>query len=118
MLPDDHGVGVEIGDVGSAEPLRVLLQYHPAEVRVEDALVYGVRVPLRVCVPVVRAVQACPPACGTLDGAPGGEGQGDAEGEGCCVGSVGPEAVVAFWLRWVRRGDVRGGYGGGGTDLL
>lgn len=87
--------------------------------RVEDPLVYGVGVSFRVCVPVVRAVQTCPPARGALDGAPGGEGQGDAERESCCVGSVGPEAVVSCLIWWVRREDA--GWGlrcGDGTDLL
>lgn len=80
--------------------------------RVKDPLVYGVGVSFRVCVPVVRAVQACPPARRALNGAPGREGQDDAEREGCCVGSVGPEAVVACLIPEVRRmseGDMREG---------
>ena len=38
VLPDDNRVLVEVGDVGTASTLRVLLEDHPAEVRVEQTL--------------------------------------------------------------------------------
>lgn len=38
VLPDDDWVFIEIRDVGSANPLRVLLHQHPTEVGVQQAL--------------------------------------------------------------------------------
>jgi len=38
VLPDDNGVVVEVGDVGTANSLGVLLHDHPTEMRVEKTL--------------------------------------------------------------------------------
>eukprot|EP00187_Rhodella_violacea_P018474 CAMPEP_0184734054 /NCGR_PEP_ID=MMETSP0314-20130426/59356_1 /TAXON_ID=38298 /ORGANISM="Rhodella maculata, Strain CCMP 736" /LENGTH=444 /DNA_ID=CAMNT_0027200953 /DNA_START=196 /DNA_END=1528 /DNA_ORIENTATION=- len=87
--------GVEVGDVDAAGAVLVLLENHPPEVRIPEALVDGVRVLLGVDIAVVRAVVAGPPTGGALErgGAPRGEDELD--GERRVKGAVGPEAVVS-----------------------
>lgn len=62
VLPDNDGVLVEIGDVGTAGVLRVLLENHPAKVGVEKTLADGVWVLLSIGVTVVSTVLHGPPA--------------------------------------------------------
>lgn len=56
VLPDDDGVLVEVGDVGSADSLGVLLHDHPANVAVHEALPHRVGVLDGVGVSVVGTV--------------------------------------------------------------
>jgi hypothetical protein len=56
VLPDNNGVLVEIGDIGSALSLRVLLQDHPSHVRVHETLADRVRVLVGVGITVVNTV--------------------------------------------------------------
>lgn len=67
MLPDDDGIFVEIGDVGTPDAFGVLLHDHPADVGIEETFADGVRVLVGVCVTVVSAVVASPPSDGSLD---------------------------------------------------
>ena len=94
MLPDNDGVLVEIGDVGAAGALGVLLEDHPSEMGVEEALVDGVGVLLGVGVAVVGAVLPGPPSNGSLYGTSTDGGEVDLERGGGLVGSVSPETVV------------------------
>lgn len=96
VLPDDDGVLVEVGDVGAAGALGVLLHDHPAEVGVEEALADRVGVLFGVGVAVVSAVAARPPADGALDGTSAHGGKVDFEGEGGLVRGVSPETVVSW----------------------
>jgi hypothetical protein len=56
VLPDNNGVLVEIGDIGSALALRVLLQDHPSHVRVHKTLADRVRVLVGIGITVVNTV--------------------------------------------------------------
>lgn len=56
VLPDNDGVIVQIGDIGSANSLRVLLHDHPANVRIQETLSDGVGILLRVGITVVSTV--------------------------------------------------------------
>ena len=94
VLPDNNGVIVEIGDVGAANSLGVLLHEHPAEVGVEQTLPDTVGVLVGVGVAVVSAVVAGPPSDGTLDGATPDGSQEDLERDRRGVGSVSPQTVV------------------------
>jgi len=67
VLPDDHRVFVEIGDVGTANSLWVLLHQHPTEVGVEEAFADGVWVFVGVGVSMMGAVVTSPPTDRTLD---------------------------------------------------
>lgn len=67
VLPDNDGVLVEIGDVGAADALGVLLHDHPAEMAVEQAFADAVGVLVGVGVAVVSAVVTAPPADRALD---------------------------------------------------
>lgn len=62
VLPDHHGVVVEVRDVGSADTLGVLLHEHPTEVRVEETLADGIGVLVGVGVSVVSTVVSRPPS--------------------------------------------------------
>jgi hypothetical protein len=82
VLEDDDGVIVQVGDVGAADALRILLHDHPAKVGVEEALADRVGVLVGVGIPVVRAVVPGPPADGALDGAAAHGREEDLEGGG------------------------------------
>ncbi|KAI6759232.1 hypothetical protein HG530_009912 [Fusarium avenaceum] len=56
VLPDNNGVLVEIGDIGSALALRVLLQDHPSHVRVHETFADRVRVLVGIGITVVNTV--------------------------------------------------------------
>lgn len=56
VLPDNDAVLVEVANVAAADALGVLLEQHPAHVRVQETLADGVGVLVGVCVSVVRAV--------------------------------------------------------------
>jgi hypothetical protein len=56
VLPDDNGILVEIGNVGSALLLGVLLENHPSHVGVHETLADGVGVLLGIGVSVVNSV--------------------------------------------------------------
>lgn len=56
VLPDNDGVLVEVGDVGSADALGILLHDHPSDVAVQQTLPDGVGVLLCVGVAVVGTV--------------------------------------------------------------
>ena len=67
VLPDDHWILVEIGDVCTTNPLGVLLHDHPAEVRVEETFTDRVGVLVGVGVAMMGAVITSPPADTALD---------------------------------------------------
>ena len=62
VLPDDDLVIIEIGDVGAANALRVLLHDHPANVGVEKSLPDAIRILVGVGVAVMGSVIARPPS--------------------------------------------------------
>lgn len=95
VLPDDDGVLVEVGDVGTAGALGVLLHDHPAEVRVEETLADRVGILFGVGIAVVSTVTARPPADGALDGTSAHSGKVYLEGQRSLVRGVSPETVVA-----------------------
>jgi hypothetical protein len=85
VLPDNDGVFVQVGDVGTANTLGVLLHDHPAEVGVPETLADGVGVLLGVGVTVVSTVAASPPADGALNGTTTNKGEPDAQRQSCGV---------------------------------
>ena len=95
MLPDDDGVIVEVGDVGAADALWVLLHDHPSEMRVEETLADGIWVLVGVGVSVVSTMVSRPPPDGALDGTATHGGEEDLEGKRRGVGAVRPETMVA-----------------------
>jgi hypothetical protein len=94
VLPDNHGVLVEVRDVGSALALRILLEDHPAEMRVPETLANGVGVPFSIGVAVVSTVTRGPPSDGTLDGASADSSKVNLEGKSGLVARVSPKTVV------------------------
>lgn len=99
VLPDDDGVLVEIGDVGSALSLRVLLEDHPADVGVEETLSDGVGILLGIGVTVVSSVAVRPPSNGTLNGTSANGSEVDSQGEVTLVGAVRPKTMVSCYRR-------------------
>lgn len=85
VLPDHDGVVVQVGDVGTADTLGVLLHDHPSEVGVEQALSDGVGVLVGIGVAVVGTMVARPPARGALDGTRTDGGQEDSQRKRCGV---------------------------------
>jgi hypothetical protein len=100
VLPDDDGVLVEVGDVGAAGALGVLLEDHPAEVGVEETLADRVGVLDGVGVSVVGAVIPGPPPDGALHGAGAHGSKVDLKRRGGLVRAVSPETVVAYKSKW------------------
>lgn len=68
MLPDDNGILVQVGDVGAANALGVLLHDHPSEMRVEETLANGVRVLVGIGVAMMAAMSGTPPPGTALHG--------------------------------------------------
>mmetsp|Transcript_26683 Transcript_26683/g.45979 ORF Transcript_26683/g.45979 Transcript_26683/m.45979 type:complete len:418 (+) Transcript_26683:623-1876(+) len=95
VLPADHRVGVQVGNVGFADLGRVLLEEHPAQVGVEEALLGIVRVPLGIGIPVVRTMVTAPPADRSLEGTRSTEEQSELHRKPGLVSLVGPEAVIS-----------------------
>lgn len=95
VLPDDNGVLVEIGDVGAANALGVLLHDHPAEMAVEETLADAVGVFAGVGVAVMSAVVAGPPTNGALNGTAANKRKEDAQNNASVVRLVCPETMVA-----------------------
>lgn len=85
MLPYNDGVFVEVSDVGTTSVLGVLLENHPAKMRVEKTLADGVGVLDSVGVSVVSAVIPRPPADRALHGASADGSEVDLEGSGGLV---------------------------------
>jgi hypothetical protein len=56
VLPDNDGVLVEIGDIGTALSLRVLLEDHPAHVGIHETLANGVGVLVGIGITVVNTM--------------------------------------------------------------
>lgn len=94
MLPNDNGALVQVGDVGSADALGVLLENHPADVRVEETLADGVGILVGVGVSVVSTVVPGPPPDGALNSAGADGSKVDLERKGGLVGLVSPQSVV------------------------
>lgn len=69
MLPDNNGVFVKVGNIGTASALRILLEDHPSQVRVEKTLANRVRILLSVGITVMSSVATRPPADRSFDGA-------------------------------------------------
>lgn len=90
VLEDDDRVLVEIGDIGTAGTLGVLLDDHPAEMAVKQTLPDGVGVLLGVGVSVVSAVTLGPPAGGTLHGTSTNGGEVNTEREAGLVAAMRP----------------------------
>lgn len=96
VLPDDNRVLVEIGDVGTADTLGVLLHDHPAEMRVHEALANGVWVLVGIGVSVMSTVVPRPPSDGALYGTATHGSEEDLEGSCCRVRAMSPEAMVTY----------------------
>ena len=56
MLHTDKNVGVEIGDIGTSDPLGVLLQEHPSEMSIHQTLSDRVGVLFRIRVSMVSTM--------------------------------------------------------------
>ena len=67
VLPDNNGIVIQVGDVGTADSLWVLLHDHPANMRVEQTFADGVWVLLGIGVSVMCSVVACPPSDGAFN---------------------------------------------------
>lgn len=85
VLPDDNGVLIEIGNVGTARALGVLLENHPAKMRVEKTLANGVGILLGVGIAMVGTMLPGPPADRTFDGASTDSSEIDFQGESSLV---------------------------------
>lgn len=96
VLPDDDGVLVEIGDVGTSSTLGILLEHHPSQMRVEETLANRVGVLLSVGISVVSSVAARPPTDGTFNGTSTNSSKVDLERQAGSVRSVRPKTVVAL----------------------
>ena len=94
VLPYDNRVLVQIGDIGAADTLGVLLHHHPAKVGVEQALADGVRVFLGIGVAVVSPVVTSPPANGTFNCTTTDGSEPDTKREGGRIRAVSPQTMV------------------------
>lgn len=67
MLPDDDRVFVQIRDIGTANPFRILKHQHPSEMRIEKPFANRVWVFVGVGVTVMCSVISCPPSHGPFN---------------------------------------------------
>lgn len=95
VLPDDDLVLIQVGDVGTANTLGVLLHDHPAKVRVHETLADGVRVLGGVGISVVSTMVTRPPSDGALDSTTANGSKEDLQRQGGAVALVSPETMVA-----------------------
>jgi hypothetical protein len=95
VLPEDYRIFVEVGDVGAADTLWVLLHDHPTNVRVEEAFSDGVRVLVGIGITVVGSMATGPPSDGAFDGTGTDSGEVDLEGQCGRVGRVSPQTMIA-----------------------
>lgn len=61
VLPNDNRILVQVGNVGSANPLGVLLHNHPPQMRVHKTLADTIRVLLGVGITMMSPVVSGPP---------------------------------------------------------
>jgi hypothetical protein len=94
VLPDDDPVGVEIGHVGAAFDLGIVVENHPPNVAEEKTTHDAVRIFHGVSPPVVGAVVRAPPSDAALDSAGTDEGEENAKRKTTRVAAVRPEAMV------------------------
>lgn len=75
VLPDNDRIFIQVGDIGTSNPLWVLLHDHPSNVRVQKPFPDRIWVFIGIGISVVGAVVAGPPSDRTLDSttADGGE---------------------------------------------
>jgi len=95
VLPDNNGVVIQVGDVGTADSLWILLHDHPAHVRVEKTLANAVGILSCIGVAVVGAVVSAPPADRSFNSSTTNSREPDLKREGCGVGLVSPQAMIA-----------------------
>jgi hypothetical protein len=95
VLPDDNGVLVQIGNVGAADTLGVLLHHHPSEMRVEQALANRVGVLVGISVAVVATMSSTPPTSTALHSASASSNEEDSERKLRLVCSMRPKTVVS-----------------------
>ncbi len=77
VLPNDDRVLIEIGNIGTANTLGILLHQHPPKVGVEETFTDGVWILVGVGVAVMRTVVSRPPSDRTLDGSTSDSGEED-----------------------------------------
>ena len=58
VLPSHHEILIQVGDIRTTDPFRVLLHQHPPEVRVEEPFADGVWIFIGVGVPVLFACRS------------------------------------------------------------
>lgn len=81
VLPYHNGVCMEVRDIRTTDPLRVLLHNHPADMRVEQALANRVRVSVGIRIAVVGAMVAGPRKDRPFNGSPANGREPDPERE-------------------------------------
>ena len=62
VLPDNDGVVIQIGDIGTTDALWILLHYHPSNMRVNETLSDRVGVLVGIGVSVMSSVISRPPS--------------------------------------------------------
>lgn len=82
VLPDNDGILIQIGNIGTANSLGVLLHQHPAEMRVQETLADGIWIFFGVCVSVMGTMITGPPSDGTFDGAASDSSEEDSKRKG------------------------------------
>ncbi len=94
VLPYDDWVIVQVGYVGTADALWILLHQHPSEVGVDKTLADRVWVLVGIGVSVVSPMVSGPPSDGTLNGATSSGGEQDLQWKGSGVRAVSPKAMI------------------------
>lgn len=95
VLPHDDWVCVQVGNVGSANLLWVLLQNHPTEVRVPESLSDRVWILFGVGISMMSSVISRPPSDGALDGTASKGSQDESQDRGGRVRTVSPIPMIS-----------------------
>ena len=94
MLPDNNRVLVKIRDISPANPLRILLHQHPAEMGVEKTLANRIWVLVGISVAVMGAMVPGPPSHGSFDSTSANQSEKDPEWECSGIRRMCPQSMV------------------------
>ena len=96
VLPDHHRILIEIGDVGAANPLGILLHQHPPKVGVEEAFADGIWILVGIGISVMGTMVPSPPSNRAFNGTASHGCEEDAKRDSRGIRRVSPKAMVAL----------------------
>lgn len=95
MLPDNNRVFIQVGNIGAANTLRVLLHDHPPQMRVHKTLANTIGVLVGIGITMVSPVVPRPPTDRSFNSTTSNSGKEELERESSRIRRVSPETMVS-----------------------